>query len=61
MTHIVLVMKLGSGKVWVQGGASLAIVIPQLVAENFSIKAGDTVEWHLEKGGKLVLKKAEAR
>jgi AbrB family looped-hinge helix DNA binding protein len=52
-------MKLGKSKVWVQGGVSLAIVIPQLVAENLGIKAGDIVEWYIEDGDKIVLKVAE--
>jgi len=52
-------MKLGRSKVWVQGGVSLSIVIPQLVAENFGIKPGDTLIWKIEDGNKIVLELEE--
>ena len=38
-------LKLGESKVNIRGKTSLAITIPKLVAENYDIKAGDTVEF----------------
>jgi len=48
-------MKLGESKVWVQGGYSLAVVIPKLIVENFEIKPGDVVEFEA-KDGNIVMR-----
>ncbi len=48
-------MKLGESKVWVQGGYSLAVVIPKLVAENFNIRPGDVIEFEWQ-GGDIVIR-----
>lgn len=48
-----LEMKLGESKVSQRG----SVVIPKSIREGFELKEGDYLEWWIERGGSVIVKK----